>query len=302
MARKLPIYRFGKQLQTRRAEDFGSPDEFRIFQNARVRDGLLGRRPGKARVAVAGTDGAALNFDGAADYLTIPLDTRVWTLGLRWSIRMIVKSDLQPVADQYLLGIAGAGNKGVTLHVNSSKFLVANVWDSAGNQTTLTSTTDLAAGTAYPIMLTRDAGTLKLYVGRAVDDTDTMSSTLSCRTPSANIQIGCHNTANFFDGDIDHLTVYNTCLPNNLDGFLRPDDPMADDVTACYLMEKDANEYVEDLSRYGNTALATSAPISATGLSVQDAVVQGMAPFTDKAGKKRLLVVAGGRVYAPEMA
>lgn len=302
MARKLPIYRFGKQLQTRRAEDFGSPDEFRIFQNARVRDGLLGRRPGKARIAVAGTDGAALNFDGSADYLTIPLDTRVWTLGLRWSIRMIVKQDDNPAGSEYLLGSSGTGNKGVTLHLDSNRLLVANVWDSAGNQTTVTAVNDMVAGTAYPVMLTRNAATLTLYVGRAAEATGSMSATLSCRTFAADIQVGCNNTTNFFDGDIDHLTVYNTCLPNNLDGFLRPDDPMADDVTACYLMEKDANEYVEDLSRYGNTALATSAPVSATGLSVQDAVVQGMAPFTDKAGKKRLLVVAGGRVYAPEMA
>jgi hypothetical protein len=303
MKHHAPIYRFGKQLQTRAAEDYGKPDEFRIFQNARVRDGLLTRRPGKARVVVAGTDGAALNFDGSADYLTVPIPTGggVWLLGLRWSLKMLIKQDDNPAGNEYLLGMAGGGNTPVTVHLTSSRILTATLYDSAGSSVALTSSTALTAGTSHSVLVTRDTNTCKLWINNTAEDTDTtFSATLSMRTPASSFQVGATNSGSFFDGDIDFLTLYSTVLADNADGFLRLADPYARDVLAHYTMEKDANEYVEDHSRFGNTALAVSAPISATGLSVRDAVGQGMTGWLDRNGKRRILAAMGGRIYAPE--
>ena len=300
-----PVYRFGKQLQTRHPEDFGEPDAFRIFQNARASKGVLSRRPGEALLAVGGTSHGALNFaPGSSETLNIPIPTGggVWVLPLRFSLRMVFKQDDNPAGNEYLLGYAGAGVGGLTLRLNSSRNVVAVFTDSAATSTTLTSSTALTAGTAYSVMVTRSTSTLKLWVNNTAEATDTgVSATLLGRTPTANVTIAGHNAADYFDGDIDNLLLLQTCLADNADGFLRCADPMAEDVLACYTMEQTANAHVTDWSRYGNTALAVNTPTTATALCVQDSVVTGMAPFTTASGQKKVLVQTGGKVYGTDL-
>ncbi len=298
-----PVYRFGKQLQTRRAEDFGSPDEFRIFQNARASKELLARRPGSARVAVCGTDHGALNFSpGSSESLTIPGPPSVWTLGLRFTFKIVFKQDDAPAADEYLLGYTGGGVGSLTLKLNSTSNVVAAFTDSAATTTTLTGATSLTPATAYSALVTRDTSTLKLWVNNAVDASSTgVSATLLGRAPTAAVQVAGHNGANYFDGDIDHLTLLQTTMADNAEGFLRLSDPMADDVLAHYTMEQSANAHVTDHSRYGNTALAVNTPTTATALAVQDAAVQGVGTLTTLTGQKRAIVHSGGRVYAVDL-
>lgn len=298
-----PIYRFGKQLQTRHAEDFGEPDAFRIFQDGRASKGPLTRRPGQRRSMVCGSDNGALNFaPGSSETINVPLDTGVWTLGLRWSLRILFKEDDDPAGNEYLLGYAGAGVGSLTLRLNSSRNVVAVWTDSAAASVTLTSSTALTSGTAYPVMVTRDTSTLKLWVGNTAEVTSTSASaTLLGRPPTANITFAGHNAAEYFDGDIDHVTLYQSVLADNADGFLRCADPMADDVLAHYTFEQTANAHVTDWSRYGNTGLAVNTPTTATALCVQDSPVMGMAPFTTLAGQKRVLIHSGGLVYPVDL-
>lgn len=300
-----PVYGFGKQLQTRGSEDFGSPDAFRIFANGRTSDGLMRRRPGKARVAVCGTDHGALNFaPGSSEILTIPLPTGggVWVLPLRFTLEIVFKGDDDPTGNEYLLGYAGAGVGGLTLRLNSSRNMVAVWTDSAAASVTMTSSTALTSGTAYSVLVTRDTSTLKLWVNNTAEATSTSASaTLLGATPTASVTVAGNNGTDFFDGDIDHLTLLQSCLTDNAEGFLRLADPLADDVLAHYTMEQTANAHVTDWSRYGNTAIAANTPTTATALCVQDALVQGVAPMTTLGGQKRAVVVAGGRVYGTDL-
>ena len=297
----LPVYRFGKGLQTKANEDFGQPDAFRTFQNVRVRDGLAKRRKGVARLAITGSDNTARNFDGTNDVITVVKDTRVWILPLRFSLRFLVNGDDTPAGDEYILGWSSTGNKPITIKRTSSRTIVVDFWDSAGTQTTLTSSTATTNGTSYACMVTRDTSTMKLWVNETAEATSTsVSATLLGRTPADNLTFGAHNGANFWDGTTDHVDLQNVCLSHNNDGFLRLHDPMAEHVLACYNFEVDANSLITDLSRYGNTGL-NSGSSSATALCVQDAPVTGMHPFVDAQGQKKVLITAGGLVYAVEV-
>lgn len=297
-----PIYRFGKGLQTRTAEDFGKPDEFRIFQNARCGKGLLERRPGQARVGYATTASACLAFVALQSHVvTIPLDTRPWALGLRWSLRFPFQIRTASVT-QYILGYAGAGVGSIVLRVTSGNKLVAAFTDSAATTTTLTGATTLSVDTTYAAMVTRDKNTLKLWLDNSVDASSTsVSSTLLGRTPTAAVTLGAHNGADFLDGRIDNVTLYSTVFADNSEGLIRCVDPMAEDVLACYTGEMDANYLVTDWSRFGNTGEASGTMANEAALCVPDTAVTGCAPFIDRNGKKRAVLMAGGKVYGLEV-
>lgn len=297
-----PIYRFGKGLQTRTAEDFGKPDEFRVFQNARCGKGLLERRPGQARVGYATTAAGALSFTALQSHVvTVPLDVRPWTLGVRWSLRFTFQLRTVGVT-QYLLGYAGAGVGSIVLRVTSGNKLVAAFSDSTPTTTTLTGATTLAVDTTYSGLVTRDKSTLKLWLDNAVDASSTsVSATLGGRVPTAALTLGAHQGADFLDGFIDNVVLYSTVFADNSEGLLRCVDPMAEDVLACYTGELDANYLVNDWSRFGNTGEASGTMTSVASLCVLDTMVTGCAPFIDRNGKKRAVLVAGGKVYGLEV-
>lgn len=294
----MPVYSFAKGLQTRKAEDFSEPDEFREFLNARVK-GNGYRRPGQDRIAVTTTDAAAMNFNGTDEYIEVPYDARVWTMPLRFSLRVVFKQDDNPTGDEFLLGWAG-GTGPIKLKLDSSRKVVFSFTDSANTTTTVTGATALTSGTAYTVLVTRDRDSVKLYVNNAVDATGTVSATLLGKAPTAALYFARDNTS-YFDGDIDHVLLLNSALPDNSEGFMRIQDPRADDVLAFYPMEDAGNSLVNDYSRYENTGEQKNAPTSATTLCVQDAPILGMAPLCDNTGKKKMLVLAGRLYYGVEV-
>ena len=296
MRQYLPVYRFGKGLQTQAGEDFQAPDEFRVFQDVRVKDGRGKRRAGRARLAVTTSDNTARNFDGTNDVITVPKDTRVWALPLRFTLRFLVSGDDTPAGDEYILGWSSTGNKGITIKRDSSRKIVVDFWDSAGTNTTLTSTTATTNGTAYPCAVIRSGASLALWVENTAEATASVSATLLGRTPADNLTFGAHNGANFFDGSIDHVDLQNVALTDNRDGWLRLVDPRADHVTACYGFEVDSNGYLTDLSRYENTGL-NSGSSSATAMCLSHAPVLGMHGWVAASGQKYVMVNAGGVLY-----
>lgn len=295
MRQYLPVYRFGKGLQTQAGEDFQAPDEFRVFQDVRVKEGLAKRRKGRARLAVTGSDNTARNFDGSNDVITVPKDTRVWALPLRFTLRFLVSGDDTPAGDEFILGWSSTGNKAVTIKRNSSRQIVADFWDSAGTNTTLTSTTATTNGTAYPCALIRNGTSLALWVENTAEASATVSA-LAGRTPVDNLTFGAHNGANFFDGTIDYVDLQNVALSSNADGWMRLPDPRAEPVLACYGFEVDSNNYLTDLSRYENTGL-NSGTASATALCLQNAPILGMHGWVAASGQKYVMVNAGGLLY-----
>lgn len=294
----LPVYNFAKGLQTRKAEDFSEPDEFREFLNARVK-GTCRRRPGQDRIAVAGTNAAAMNFNGTTQHIEVPYDTRVWTLGLRFSLRVVFKQDDNPTGDEFLIGWSG-GTGPIKLKLDSTRKVVFSFTDSASTTTTVTGATALTAGTAYTVLVTRDKDAIKLYVNNVVDATGTVSATLLGKAPTAALYFA-RDASTYFDGDIDHVLLLNSALADNSEGFLRITDPRADDVLAFYPMENAGNSLVTDYSRYENTGEQKNTPASATTLCIQDSPIIGMAPLCDASGKKKMLVLAGNQYYGVEV-
>lgn len=295
----LPFYKFDKGLQTRKGENFRDPDEFMVFQNARVRESAY-RRPGQDRVAIAsGADSAAFNFNGSNQYIEVPFDARVWTLPLRFSLRVVIKQDDNPTGDESIIGwLTGAGP--VFLKLDSNRRVVFSITDSASSTTIVTSATALTAGTAYSILITRDKSSLKMWINNTVDATGTMSATLLGAAPTQSLLFATNNSTNWFDGDIDHVLLLGSCLTDNSEGFLRPADPRADDVLAYYPMEDAGNTLVNDFSRFENSGVQGNSPVSAASLCVQDTPVTGMTQF-DTGSRKKLLIIAGRLFYAPEI-
>lgn len=296
-AQYLPIYRFGKGLVDKPAEDFQAPDEFRTAQNVRFRNGVAKRRKGAARIAVAGSDNAALNYDDASsEHLRVPLDTRVHKLGLRWTVELLVKEDNNPSGNEYLCGWFG-GTGSFTIRLNSSRNVVAVVWDSAATATTLTSASAFASGTAWPIQLVRDGASLTLRVANVSEATGTMSGTLLTRTPTSDFTVAAHNNTEFFDGTIDYCRAFNVARADHADGWRRLTDPRAEDVLWDYGMEQDANAHVMDRSVYGNTALAVNTPTNATALCVQSSPILMMQGWLDANRVRKCMTNAGGLIY-----
>lgn len=295
-----PVYNFGKGLNTKRSEDFGAPDEFRVADNVRFKDGTARRRPGRARLAISDSDQTAREFDGTNDVITVVKDTRVWALPLYFTLRFLVSGDDTPAGDEFILGWSGTGNKPLTIKRDSNRKIVVDFWDSAGTQTTITSATATTNAQPYPCALVRNGATMTLWIENTADATGAVSATLLGRTPADNLTFGAHNGANFFDGKVDYIDLQNRVATDNRDGWLRLTDPRAEHVLACYTFEVDANGLLTDHSRYENTGL-NSGSTSATTLSVQKAPGLGLHPFVDASGQKKVLTICGGRVYAVEV-
>lgn len=297
MKQHVTIAGFGKGLQTKAAEDYGAPDAFRVFQNVRSKNGLAKRRAGQAWMATASSIARARNFDGTNDVVTIPKDTRIWALPLRFTLRFLLAGDDTPAGDEFILGWSSTGNKPLTIKRDSNRKVVVDFWDSAGTQTTLTSATATTNAEATPCALVRDTSSLTLYIGNTADATGSVSATLAGRTPADNLTIGAHNGANFFDGTLDYLDLQSGVVASdNASGFLRLLDPRAEPVMACYWFDGISNNLLTDHSRYENTGLV-SGPSDTAALCVAHAPVQALVPYLDKEGGKRVVVMAGGSIY-----
>lgn len=303
----LPSYSFNKGLQTRKNENFSSPDEFTVFQNVRVKSNAA-RRPGTDRLAIAsGGDSGAMNFNGTDQYVAVSFDARVWTLPLRFSLRLVINQDDAPAGTECILGW-DKNNGPVFVKINSSGKLVFTITDSASSSTTVTSASSITPGTKYTILITRDTSSLKMWINNTLDATGTMSATLSGKTPTQDMVFGCNGVAGLggatehFDGTLDHVLLMNSVLSDNSEGFLRPIDPRADDIWAYYPMETAGYNKIEDLSKFENFAVYVPAnmPTPVSSLCVQDEAILGMMQFSDIT-RKKLFVVAGRTFYNPDL-
>ena len=298
----LPIYKFDKGLQTRKPEDFNEPDEFREFLNTRW-DGS--RRPGQDRILVPTNSAGnctAMNFNGTNQYATAPSNASVWTLPLKFSLRVLFKQDVHVrTGDEFLIGWGAPGTGPVTLKINSAGKVVFSITDSAAVTTTMTSGLTTTTGTKYSVLVTRNKSDLSMFVtsiGESVisKNVATMSATLKSAAPTADLLFAVNGSAGFpgttgwYDGDIDHVLLLNTVLSDNNEGFIRIPDPMVDDVLAFYPF--DSTTYLYDHSRFGMSGGYGNSPVSATNLCVPEAPVRALGQF-DTGDGARMFVVMG---------
>ena len=243
-----PVIREFTGLNTKGLEDGRRATEFVSLQNARLREGAIKRRPGSVRLDVAGTEAKAVDFDGGVDYYTCPIDTRVWALGTRFTIRAIIDADDNTGTETVLY--AGNTTPSIAIDTASNKLRV-RVWDSAAALTTVTSTADLPTNATTSIFFTRNGASLSLQIDNGTADTGTMSATNSLRTPVGLVAVGrVTGGGSAFDGTIDSIDLFNRVLPHNRDRLLRWPDPYADRTCLMTLdMNDTANGIITDRSR-----------------------------------------------------
>lgn len=301
------LLRFNRGLQTTRSDEGNQTfDAFEVFQNVRTGAGGLVRRGGEVYLGIAGTNHGVLTFDGTNDYLLLANDTRVTQFGLRWTFECAVECRVQ-TGNHYIWGNEAASTPGFTLHVTSAGAVVANIWDTASTNTTLTSASGvIGVGGFNFISVVRNGATATMYVnGVSRATSSSLSSTLLCRAPTTRITIGRHEGGSYFDGDMDYIRILEIARTDVSDGRLRWQASRAPYVLFDMTMELDAYGRVLDRGRYGlhsRHKSQTGTPAAGSGPEViQDSPVQAIHPFVDSAGKRRLLVVAGGRVHSIEV-
>ena len=298
MGKYRPVIREFTGLNTKGLEDGRRATEFTKLQNARLREGAIKRRLGSVRLDGAATEAKAVDLDGSADYYSCPVDTRVWELGTRFTVRGIIDADsktgTRPVLD------VGHTTPSIVIDTASNKLRV-RVWDSAAALTTVTSTDDLPTGATTSFFFTRDGASLSLQIDNGTADTGTMDATNALRAPVGNLYIGYDGT-NFFDGTVDSVDLFKRVLPHNRDRLLRSVDPMLD--PSC-LMSMDMNDtadgFIKDRSRYRNHMRENGSPTEVSALAHTPAPVWAIHSFRSAEGGSLVYVEAGGLPYVEKV-
>lgn len=294
---------FLKGLQTTALEDGQSFPGFRTFKNFRVDQRAARRRLGRVLSDRSGTDQEAVDLDGTDQYISVPV-APIHTLGTSWTIEVLFQPD-NVNTTEYVLGWGHATNYPILIKwINGAIDVLVQFSDA--------STASMGAAGAYSadetiaLQITRSAGTITVRNNAVLSTTilgsmvGTAWAALGHKAPGGALQIGANNTGSYFDGAIDYLRVFNVKREANVDSHVRFIDPRADSVIWEYGMEVDSNDIVTDRSRYenhGKMQNAASAGDAVTTLCRQTAPVQGIHSYVSRDGERRLLVVAGGRVY-----
>lgn len=267
--------------------------EFRVCQNVRFVKGGARRRLGRAFVAACASDARCMDFDSASsEYVTVPIDTRVWAMGLKFTVEVCVKPD--SVSGTRPVFYAGASSPSMVLDVSGGSWRW-RVWDSAGNLTTVTVGT-ATVDTTQTIQMKRDGASLTSRLDNVAGGTGTMSATLLLRTPTGALYIGYDGT-NFYDGEIDYLRAFSLVRSNHNDRLLRFADPTASFVVCDYDFNADASGVVFDRSSFENHGEAQNTPTEATSLCHAPSPIRALGAATTFGGGKRVLVVAGAIPY-----
>lgn len=274
------------------SEDGLALPELRACQNVRFLGGPR-RRRGMAAVAAAASDARCMDFDAAStEYVTVPIDIPLWTMGTKFTIEVCVKPDI--VTGTRVVFYAGGTTPAMALDTASSNWRW-RVWDSGGTLTTVT----VGAATADAltrIQLIRDGAGLTTRLDNVAGGTGTMSATNTLRPPVGALLIGYDGT-NLYDGEIDYLRGFALVKADHNDALIRFGNPRADFVMFDYDFNADANGVVFDRSLHENHGEAQNTPTEATSLCHNPSPIRAIAAGTTWTGYKRVLVIAGAIPY-----
>lgn len=264
------------------------------LQDMRLVGTDLVQRYGMVRVGRLGTDFTALEYNGTDAYCESAIDARVWTLGTKWTLEVVVEPDV--TADQGIL-CAGTTTASCILDISSDNYRF-RIWDSGATLTTLT--VGAAAASVQSIQITRDGATLSGRINNGTAATATMSATLSTRAPVGNLRVGRDDAANYFDGVIDNLRLYGYVKSSHGDRLVRHPCPRAEYVMADYAaMGTDSDLF--DRSRFENHLDAKGATANADALVHSPVPIRALRMGVDADGSRQLLAVGGGKFYIAEV-
>ena len=266
------------------------------LQDMRLVGKVLEQRLGIVRVGKVGGTAKALDFTAASsDMLSNAVDTRVWALGLYWSVEFAIEPD--SASGTQGLFVAGHTTPAISCYIDGSDDIIFKVWDT--NNDAVTATVGAAAASLQTVQVTRSAATLTMRLNNGTATTDTLHATRNVRTPVGDLRVARDDGANYYDGTVDYLRVLSTVKANHADRLVRLSNPRSAHVLADYDMNM-TGTLVYDRSRYGNHLIATNitAAEEVTSLCHNPAPIRAISMGVDEATKrKQLLVCAGGNYY-----
>jgi len=202
--------------------------------------------------------GAALNFDGVDDNVSIP-NNAVFNITDAITIESWIKTTGSPTNEQYIvtknensyyvaLNVAGAvGQAGFYLDGVSSSWLYTN-------------SNTLNDNNWHHIACTYDGSTMSIYVDGVLDNSIAITGTIN--TGIDNVYLGCRDNNQFFQGSMDEFRIWNRALcaveiQNNLNGEIAKN---SNGLVAYY-------KFNQGFDNTDNTAITTLADSSSNALN-----------------------------------
>ena len=280
-------------LSTKANEDGLPEPEAIIAQNGRFGGGGFQRRLGSVRVLRATSTENSADFDAASsEYVAVPIDTRVWTLGLKFTIEVCVSPDV--VTGTRTVFFAGVTTPSCVLDTLASSWRF-RIWDSAATLTTVTVGAATAA-TTQTIQIVRDGASITTRLDNVAGGTGTMVATLLTRAPVGDLRIARDDGANYYDGKIDHVRGFAIPRADHADRLVRFPDPTCEYCLFDYGMPASGTT-VLDNSRWGNHGENFATPTVATTLCHNPAPVRAISAYTNHSRQKRVFVQAGSALF-----
>lgn len=164
-----------------------------------------------AAYSASGKKNQAGLLDGINDYFSIPDSPSLEGMS-QLTCAMWVKLDALPAGNDQILekGNCYRINLDSSGHVHFAVATANNGWYTAG--TNVTASTNLAAGSWFHIAGVYDGSYVKIYINGVLGGTGSQTISGNIVSNSNNMQFGKYYDANYMDGLIDEIRLYNTGL------------------------------------------------------------------------------------------
>ncbi len=264
-----------------------------VLQDMRVVGTDLVQRKGIVRVGKVSGNAKAMDFDGTNQHASAAVDTRPWTLGLYWTLEVVIEPDVTSGTQGILC--VGDTTPAMILDITGGNIRF-RIWDSGATLDTIT--VGAATTSTQTVQITRSAATLSTKLDNGTAVTGTMSATLNVRTPAGDFRIARDDGANYFDGTVDGVRLLSVVRSDHKDRLVRLPNPRSAYVLADYDFNESAGGLIYDRSRFEGHLITQNSPTETTSLSHNPAPIRALSMAVDEATKKKqLLVCAGGSYY-----
>lgn len=292
MIAKIPAFGWGG-LNTR-AQSTGLPLlECVVLQDMRVVGEDLMERLGIVRVAQFTGDQSACHFNGTDEYCDNAVDTRAWSLGLNWTVEVLI----EPAVTTGVQGILTVGHTTPAMILDiTGGDIRFRVWDTADAATTIT--VGAAAASIQSVQIVRSGSVVSTRLNNGTAVTGAISDSLAVRAPVGNLRSARDDGNNYFHGTTDYVRLFSYSKANHADRRIRCPNPRASYVRADYDFNiSSGGGLIYDRSRYQAHLIAQNTPTEIATLCHNPAPVRALSMMTDENNRKQLLILAGGKYY-----
>lgn len=268
--------------------------------------GVWGPRHGNTHIDKAARTRGAVAFNGTTTYLTAYYNPRQMDLGKKFTIDLLIKLGAVG-AQRHVAGQDAAAVPAWDCTVESTGAIAAYFKDNGDNNVQLTTTTTYSEDDVLSVRLVRNGATVYLYVDGVIEATNngTLSAAAVAKiNADSDLLIGktpTYGSGSYFNGTFGGLYIRSYVDTNFKYAFSEMPYPHGEGVLAAWTGEtSESNAYVRDYSSYRNNAFVSNHS-SGTKVPIGIEPVQFMKCSTAIDGRRRNLVVVGGRLYSEEV-